>query len=266
MDSEKRAFMSDCQGNVTEAGPESQAGPDLEADLEDRTRLPEIWYPQALWHECPLLEKRGNASRASSWKASRRLSRRRRPRQSFAECAPGVPTTLRVNSLHATPEEIAAFFREEGVKHRRVPWCPQGFILSELRERDVQRWDSYRDGRIYLQSLSSMVPALALGPRPGEHVLDIAAAPGSKTTQMAAMMENSGSILAVELDPVRAQRLAYNVALQGCGNVAVRAGRGRRSGRKCPAASTGSSWMFPAPERGDSSLECPPLRDPGPGS
>ena len=144
------------------------------------------------------------------------------------------PTTLRVNSLHATPEEIAAFFREEGVKHRRVPWCPQGFILSELRERDVQRWDSYRDGRIYLQSLSSMVPALALGPRPGEHVLDIAAAPGSKTTQMAAMMENSGSILAVELDPVRAQRLAYNVALQGCGNVAVRAGRGEKIGEEMP--------------------------------
>ncbi len=143
-------------------------------------------------------------------------------------------TTLRVNTLRAAPEDLARFFHDKGVKFRRVPWCPQGFILSHLRERDAQEWDWYRDGRIYLQSVSSMLPALALAPRPGERVLDIAAAPGSKTTQMAALMENRGSILAVELDGVRAQRLSYNVALQGCRIVEVRTGRGEKIGTEMP--------------------------------
>jgi NOL1/NOP2/sun family putative RNA methylase len=146
------------------------------------------------------------------------------------------PTTLRVNSLRAAPQELAAFLRRSGVKFRAVPWCPQGFIISELRERDVEKWDWYREGRIYLQSLSSLVPALALGPRPGERVLDIAAAPGSKTTQMAALMENRGSILAVELDAIRAERLSYNVVLQGCTNVQVRTGRGEKIGEEMPAS------------------------------
>jgi len=122
------------------------------------------------------------------------------------------------------------------VKFRTVPWCPLGFVLSQLRERDIKELEWYREGRVYLQSLSSMAPAVALGPLPGERVLDIAAAPGSKTTQMAAMMENHGSILAVEPDNIRAARLAYNVSLQGCENVEVREGRGEKIGDEMPGA------------------------------
>ncbi|MGO9412689.1 MAG: RsmB/NOP family class I SAM-dependent RNA methyltransferase [Spirochaetia bacterium] len=146
------------------------------------------------------------------------------------------PTTFRVNTLQADPREIVGFLRETGVKFRAVPWSRHAFILSELRERDVEQWDWYREGRLYLQSLSSMVPAIALAPRPGERVLDLAAAPGGKTTQMAALMENSGSILAVEPDEVRLSRLSYNVALQGCRNVEVRKARGERIGGEMPGA------------------------------
>ena len=139
-------------------------------------------------------------------------------------------TTLRVNTLKWNAPELLAFFRERAVKHERVPWYPDAFVLRDLRERDAERWEPYQEGRIYLQSLSSMVPALALGPRPGERVLDLAAAPGSKTTQMSALMGNQGAILANELDPVRAQRLEYNLRLQGCCNVQVRVGRGEKAG------------------------------------
>ena len=148
----------------------------------------------------------------------------------------GRCTTLRANTLKSRPAEVLEFFRAAGVRHRRVPWCPDAFILSDLRERDVQDWDLYREGRIYLQSLSSMIPALALDPRPGERVLDIAAAPGSKTTQMAALMGNTGAILANELDPVRAQRLAYNLRLQGATVAEIRVGRGEKLGTEMPAA------------------------------
>jgi len=143
-------------------------------------------------------------------------------------------TTLRVNTLRGEAAEMQRFFRENAVKHERVPWYPDAFVLRDLRERDVEAWDAYRDGRVYLQSLSSMIPALALGPRPGERILDLAAAPGSKTTQMSALMENGGSILANEIDPVRGQRLAYNLRLQGCSNVQVRIGRGEKLGEEMP--------------------------------
>ena len=143
-------------------------------------------------------------------------------------------TTLRVNTLRSGPAAILGFFRERAVKHERVRWYPDAFVLRDLCERDVESWDAYREGHVYLQSLSSMVPALVLGPRPGERILDIAAAPGSKTTQMAALMENRGAILANDVDPLRAQRLAYNLRLQGCGIVDVRVGRGEKLGEELP--------------------------------
>ncbi len=137
-------------------------------------------------------------------------------------------TTLRVNRLRFDVPGMLDFLRAEAVKHHRVRWYVDAFVLDEARERDVEAWEIYREGRVYLQSLSSMIPPLALEPRPGERVLDMAAAPGSKTTQMAAMMENQGLILANDADPIRAQRLEYNARLQGCRNVEVRVGRGER--------------------------------------
>jgi NOL1/NOP2/sun family putative RNA methylase len=145
-------------------------------------------------------------------------------------------TTLRVNTLRSGAAALQSFFREQAVKHERVGWYPDAFVLRDLRERDVESWDAYRDGSIYLQSLSSMVPVLVLGPLPGERILDIAAAPGSKTTQAAALMENRGTILANDVDPIRAQRLAYNVRLQGCGMVEVRVGRGEKLGGEMPGS------------------------------
>ncbi|HEY9595709.1 MAG TPA: RsmB/NOP family class I SAM-dependent RNA methyltransferase, partial [Spirochaetia bacterium] len=144
------------------------------------------------------------------------------------------PTTLRVNTLRFNVPTLLDVFRERSVKHLRVPWYADAFVLSGLRERDVEGWDVYREGRIYLQSLSSMVPALVLAPRPGETVLDIAAAPGSKTTQMAALMANEGCIVANDVDAIRAERLSYNVRLQGCTNVEVRVGRGEKIAGEMP--------------------------------
>jgi len=145
-------------------------------------------------------------------------------------------TTLRANTLRWSAAGLLAFFRESAVKHDRVRWYADAFLLRDLTERDVQAWAAYRQGWIYLQTLSSMIPALALDPRPGEQVLDLAAAPGSKTTQMSALMDGTGRIVANEVDPVRAQRLQYNVRLQGCPNVELRVGRGEIVGQEQPEA------------------------------
>ena len=132
--------------------------------------------------------------------------------------------TLRVNTIKASAVEVMEEFRSEGVKYQRVQWYPDAFVITNKSERDLGSLPSYREGRIYLQSLSSMVPPLVLAPRAGDEVLDIAAAPGSKATQMAALMENRGRIVAVDVDRVRAQRLAFNVERQGAGIVEVVAG------------------------------------------
>ena len=67
-------------------------------------------------------------------------------------------TTLRVNTLRCDAAALMRFFRGSAVKHRRVPWYPDAFVLAELRERDAEGWELYAQGRIYLQSLSSMIP------------------------------------------------------------------------------------------------------------
>ena len=134
--------------------------------------------------------------------------------------------TLRVNTIKASAVEVMEEFRSEGVKYQRVQWYPDAFVITNKSERDLGSLPSYREGRIYLQSLSSMVPPLVLAPRAGDEVLDIAAAPGSKATQMAALMENRGRIVAVDVDRLRAQRLAFNVERQGARIVEVVAGDG----------------------------------------
>jgi tRNA (cytosine49-C5)-methyltransferase len=94
--------------------------------------------------------------------------------------------------------------------------------LSQLSEHEL-----YTQGHLYVQSLSSMLPPLVLDPQPGDSVLDIAAAPGSKTTQMAAMMQNQGKILANDTSLVRLYKLQANLKIQGVKNVSTRRGLGQ---------------------------------------
>jgi 16S rRNA (cytosine1407-C5)-methyltransferase len=81
-------------------------------------------------------------------------------------------------------------------------------------------------GHVYLQNASSQLPPHLLGAQPGERVLDLCAAPGSKTGQIAAQMENRGEILAVEKVRDRFYRLKANVAAQGAANVRAWLGSG----------------------------------------
>ena len=88
-------------------------------------------------------------------------------------------------------------------------------------EKFTSKLKIYEDGKIYVQSISSMIPPIILRPEPGERVLDMAAAPGSKTTQMATMMNNEGYILANEIDKFRCEKLKYNVEKQGASIVHI---------------------------------------------
>ena len=141
-------------------------------------------------------------------------------------------TTLRVNSIKYNIQELMKYLREKNIKFERVSWYNDALIIKNANEKEIQKLDIYEKGYIYLQSLSSMVPPLVLNPKPGEKVLDLTAAPGSKTTQMAVMMKNDGYILANELDKIRCERLQYNVEKQGANIVEVINNRGEKVGEE----------------------------------
>lgn len=141
-------------------------------------------------------------------------------------------TTLRVNTLKSNIHEIMSILKENGIKFDRVSWYNDALIIKDISEKQLQKLEIYNEGYIYLQSLSSMIPPLVLNPIEGEKVLDLTAAPGSKTTQKAAMMKNTGYILANELDELRCERLRYNIEKQGANIVEVLNGRGETIGKK----------------------------------
>lgn len=124
-------------------------------------------------------------------------------------------TTLRVNTLKSNVEEVKECLEKQNIEFEIVLWYKDAIIIKNAQESDLQKMDLYKDGKIYLQSLSSMIPPLVLNPKEGEKVLDLTAAPGSKTTQMVALMKNEGYILANELNKLRCERLKYNINMQG---------------------------------------------------
>jgi len=141
-------------------------------------------------------------------------------------------TTLRVNSIKYNIQDLMQYFKKENIKFERVAWYNDALIIKNANEKDIQKLDIYEKGYIYLQSLSSMVPPCVLDPKQGDKVLDLTAAPGSKTTQIAALMNNKGYVLANELDKIRCERLQYNVENQGANIVEVINGRGEKVGEK----------------------------------
>ncbi|MDY2777788.1 MAG: RsmB/NOP family class I SAM-dependent RNA methyltransferase [Collinsella sp.] len=131
------------------------------------------------------------------------------------------PVTLRVNTLKADAGRIGRALEAAGIAFERVSWYPDAFVLEGVRERHVWPLDIYGNGEVYLQSLSSMLPPLALDPRAGADILDMCAAPGGKTSQMAALACGEARITACELSAPRAAKLEHNLDKLGVRGVQV---------------------------------------------
>ncbi len=124
-------------------------------------------------------------------------------------------TTLRINTLKTSSTNVIDILDKNNIKFKKVNWYNDAFIIENANELDIQKLDIYQNGEIYLQSLSSMLPPLILNPQEKTDILDMAAAPGGKTTQIAAIVNNNASITACELNKIRAERLKYNIEKQG---------------------------------------------------
>ena len=132
-------------------------------------------------------------------------------------------TTLRVNTIKSSIEEIKNKLNEANIDYEQVDWSKEVFIIKNADEKIIQEMDIYKNGQIYLQSLSSMLPPIILDPKQGSDILDMAAAPGGKTTQIAALSNNKSHITACEKNKIRFERLKYNIEKQGASCVFIMA-------------------------------------------
>lgn len=131
------------------------------------------------------------------------------------------PTTFRTNLLKISTNELEKELRKRSINFRKVEWYEDAFILGGLEQKEFTNTDLYQEGLFYIQSISSMIPALVLDPRPEEKILDLTAAPGSKTTQIAMLMKNRGEIVANDKSKIRNFKLSANLKTQGVKNAKI---------------------------------------------
>lgn len=127
--------------------------------------------------------------------------------------------SLRINFLKASEKTLLEEFSKLWIVVQKFSGIDGAFIFEREYEYKIKGTRAFYDGKIYMQSIASMLPVLVLDPIFEDIVLDVCAAPGSKTTQLAMIMKNTGKIYAIEQNHIRYEKLLYNCLLQWTTNV-----------------------------------------------
>lgn len=131
------------------------------------------------------------------------------------------PVTIRTNTLRTRRRDLAQALINRGVNLEPIgKWTNVGLQVFESSV-PIGATPEYLAGHYMLQAASSFLPVIALSPQPNERVLDMASAPGGKTTHMAALMQNTGVVFANDANKARTKSLTANVHRLGCKNVVV---------------------------------------------
>lgn len=125
---------------------------------------------------------------------------------------------LRINPLKISPQD---FLKITPFPLSPVPWCPTGFVVQSPEIHSPGKHPYHAAGLYYIQEPSAMIVAELLNPQPGERVLDLAAAPGGKTTHLAALMKNEGLLIANEIRLKRIWGLVGNLERWGVRNTVI---------------------------------------------
>ena len=134
--------------------------------------------------------------------------------------------SARINTLKISIKECKKKLSKDW-KLTQIPWCKEGFWLEHNKGRlDIGNTLEHQLGYIYVQEAASMIPPLALDSKPNEKILDMCAAPGSKSSQISAMMKNKGLLIANDIG-MRITPLSYNIQRCGATNVIVTNMEGR---------------------------------------
>lgn len=137
--------------------------------------------------------------------------------ESFRQCSLSfLRRSIRANTLKISVKELKERL-ESSWNLEQIPWCKEGFWIEHAKKerRDIGNLIEHSLGYFYIQEAASMIPPIVLEPKPDDMVLDIAASPGSKTTQIAQYMENKGILIANDYTYERMKPLSIN--LQRCG-------------------------------------------------
>ncbi|MBV6445143.1 MAG: RsmB/NOP family class I SAM-dependent RNA methyltransferase [Ignavibacteriales bacterium] len=129
---------------------------------------------------------------------------------------------IRVNTLKTTTERLQPLLEKKySILSSLAPNLPNALLIESDPSNLIGKSFEHLLGYYYIQSTSSMYPLHILQPKPGEKVLDLCAAPGSKSTQIAAMMENKGMLVVNEVQSDRLRTLAYNIERMNVVNAGV---------------------------------------------
>ena len=126
-------------------------------------------------------------------------------------------TTIRCN---VDKNEVINILNSNNINYEEVNNNPYALVLPNVVKSVLEELDIYKEGKIYLQSLSSQLPPLFMKVSPKNQILDMCAAPGSKTTEMSYLYPDT-LITACEKNKIRAERLAYNLKKQNVNNATV---------------------------------------------
>jgi NOL1/NOP2/sun family putative RNA methylase len=138
-----------------------------------------------------------------------------------AMLATPLPVCLWANRLRITADELADRLRSEGFEFEPVAWNKDAFRLP-ANARPGQSW-LYKAGLCHIQEEAALLPVKLLDPKPGEHILDLCAAPGNKTAQIAIALNNRGTVLANDSHAGRLAPLHAAIARLGLVNITTMA-------------------------------------------
>jgi len=127
---------------------------------------------------------------------------------------------IRVNTLKISPEELNSRLTEKGILLEKSEWLPYAFKIIK-DPLNIGSLHEYLQGYYYIQDIASMLPAYFLNPQPRDLVIDMAAAPGGKSTHLAQLMNNKGSLLLIERNKKRIPALEFNLRRLGVNNSIV---------------------------------------------
>ena len=127
---------------------------------------------------------------------------------------------LRINTLKITTSEALNRLDDLGIKYYKSDISDFSYLVSATN-KELMDLEMFKNGEIYLQSLSSQLPPLFLDIEESQDILDMCAAPGGKTSEIQMLGGNKKSIMALEADSIRCERLKYNLEHLGCRNINV---------------------------------------------
>ncbi|QBF84567.1 16S rRNA (cytosine(1407)-C(5))-methyltransferase RsmF [Shewanella maritima] len=142
-------------------------------------------------------------------------------------CQRPLRKSIRVNTLKISVDEFKQLMHPHGWQFEPIPWCDSGFWITVEDDANLGNLVEHLQGLFYIQEASSMLPPTALFSAcdnddfSDHYVLDVASAPGSKSTQLAALMNNQGLLVANEYSSSRVKVLHANVQRMGVSNCAL---------------------------------------------